>query len=236
MSGLQLRPTERRWIGLVPVAVFLVSSALLLNWWGAITAAQGRAMQEHFELDARRVATKLSERFDAYDEILHGTAGLFAASDGVTRADFRRYVETLRLGKSYGEIQGIGFVLRIPPGGLAEHERRVREQGFPDYAVQPAGPRDEYTSVLYLEPFTERNRRAFGRDGLAEPIRRAAMEHARDSGSAATTSRVTLVQETEKDVQAGVLIFVPVYAGGGIPGTRRRAAPRWWAGSTPRSA
>ena len=174
MSGLHLRPAERRWIGLLPVAVFLVSSALLLYWWGAITAAQGRAMQDHFEVDARRVATKLSERLDAYDEILRGTAGLFAASDDVTRTDFRRYVDTLQLGKAYGEIQGLGFALRIPPGGLAEHERRVREQGFPDYAVQPAGPREEYTSVVYLEPFTERNRRAFGRDGLrgADPPRR----------------------------------------------------------------
>ena len=32
-------------------------------------------MQEHFELDALRVETKISERLAAYDEILRGAAG-----------------------------------------------------------------------------------------------------------------------------------------------------------------
>ena len=230
MSGLQLQPGKRRWIGFLPVVVFLVSSVLLLAWWRDLSAAQGRAMQEHFEVDAKRVVTKISERLDAYDEILRGAAGLFAASDEVTRADFRRYVETLQLGRSYYEIQGIGFALRIPPGTLATHEQFIREQGFPDYAVQPAGSREEYTSVIYLEPFTERNQRAFGHDGFAEPIRRAAMESARDRGTATTTRRVKLVQETGSDLQAGVLTFVPVYAGGRDPGNEeaRRASLVGW--------
>ena len=56
-------------------------------------------MQEHFEADARRVEIKVAERFEAYDQILRGTAGLFAASDEVTREDFRQYVDALQLGK-----------------------------------------------------------------------------------------------------------------------------------------
>ncbi len=84
MAGETSRPGMRRWIGLLPVAVFLVSSSLLLYWWQDLTAAQGRSMQEHFELDALRVETKISERLAAYDEILRGAAGLFAASDGVS--------------------------------------------------------------------------------------------------------------------------------------------------------
>ena len=230
MAGLTLSTVERRWIGLLPVAVFLVSSALLLSWWSALAAAQHRSMQEHFEADARRVEIKVAERFEAYDQILRGTAGLFAASDEVTREDFRQYVDALQLGKVYGEIQGIGFVLRIPPGGLAAHEQAVRESGFPDYRVRPEGQRDGYTSVVYLEPFTGRNRRAFGLDGFTEPIRRAAMEFARDRGQVATTRRVTLVQETETDVQPGVIIFLPVYEGGRDPGGEeaRRVALTGW--------
>jgi CHASE1-domain containing sensor protein len=230
MAGLSLSRGERRWIGLVPVAVFLVSSALLLSWWQALTAAQGRGMREHFEVDARRVETKIAERFDSYEQILRGTAGLFAASDEVDRQEFRRYVEAIQLGKSYGEVQGIGFALRIPPGKLLAHERSVREEGFPDYRVKPEGARDQYTSVLYLEPFTGRNRRAFGLDGFVEPTRRAAMEMARDLGRPATTRRVTLVQETETDVQSGVIVFFPVYAGGRDPGSEeaRRAALEGW--------
>ena len=229
MAGETSRPGMRRWIGLLPIAVFLVSSALLLYWWQDLTAAQGRSMQEHFELDALRVETKISERLAIYDETLRGVAGLFAASSEVTRQDFHRYVDALQLGRAYEEIQGIGFALRIPAHELADHVRSVRAEGFPGYGVKPEGTRDEYTSVLFLEPFNERNRRAFGRDGFAEPTRRAAMELARDLAAPAATRKVTLIQEGES-AQPGILIFFPVYAGGRDPGTAelRRGALRGW--------
>jgi PAS domain S-box-containing protein len=46
---------------------------------------------------------------------------------------------------------------------------------------------------------------------FSEPVRRAAMEAARDSGAAAATGRVTLVQEGARNVQPGFLMYVPVY-------------------------
>lgn len=70
------------------------------------------------------------------------------------------------------------------------HEREIRKEGFPQYAVQPAGERALYTSIIYLEPFSGRNLRAFGYDMFAEPKRRKAMEVARDSDNA--TSREIL--------------------------------------------
>ncbi|MEI7611078.1 MAG: CHASE domain-containing protein, partial [Rhodospirillaceae bacterium] len=44
-----------------------------------------------------------------------------------------------------------------------------------------------------------------------EPVRRAAMEAARDQDRVAVSGKVTLVQEVETDVQAGFLMFLPVY-------------------------
>src|SRR5690606_5614293 len=58
-----------------------------------------------------------------------------------------------------------------------------------------------------------------------EPVRREAMARARDTGQAAISGRVTLVQEIAGPVQAGFLIYVPVYRGGDVPPTvaeRRR--------------
>ena len=62
----------------------------------------------------------------------------------------------------------------------------------------------------------ERNLRAFGYDMFSEPVRRAAMEAARDSGQAAATGRVTLVQEgAQRPGRAlGFLMYVPVYRAG----------------------
>ncbi len=53
--------------------------------------------------------------------------------------------------------------------------------------------------------------RQFGFDMYAEPVRRAAMDQARDTGEAALSGKVELVQETGTQVQAGALMYVPVY-------------------------
>jgi PAS domain S-box-containing protein len=230
MAESHERPAGDRWIGLLPVAVWLVSSALLLFWWQALTASQGRLVEEHFRAESLRVVSKVSERLEAYDQILRGAAGLFSASEEVSRDEFRRYVEALQIGHAYQGIQGVGFSAWIPPERLEEHVLAVRAEGFPDYVVKPEGARAGYTSVVYLEPFTGRNRRAFGLDGFTEPTRREAMERARDLGDVATTGRVKLVQETETDVQPGVLSFFPVYANGRATLTEadRRAALSGW--------
>ncbi|HWS56834.1 MAG TPA: CHASE domain-containing protein, partial [Pyrinomonadaceae bacterium] len=102
-----------------------------------------------------------------------------------------------------------------------------REAGLADYAVRPAGAREEYFPIVYLEPLDGRNRGALGFDMFSEPVRRAAMERARDTGAPAASGRVTLVQEeTEREKQSGFLIYVPVYRGGAVPPTveERRAA------------
>ena len=70
--------------------------------------------------------------------------------------------------------------------------------------------REVYASIIYLEPFSGRNLRAFGYDMFSEPVRRSAMEQARDTDTAALSGKVVLVQETDKEVQAGSLMDSPV--------------------------
>jgi diguanylate cyclase (GGDEF)-like protein len=87
----------------------------------------------------------------------------------------------------------------------------MRADGMPDYDIRPAGERDLYTSIIYLEPPNWRNQRALGFDMYSEPVRRAAMAQSRDEDRTSISGKVRLVQETEKDVQAGFLMYVPVY-------------------------
>lgn len=54
---------------------------------------------------------------------------------------------------------------------------------------------------------------------FTEPVRRAAMERARDTGVPAASGRVTLLQEIDSQKQAGFLIYLPFYTGGSIPET-----------------
>ena len=127
-------------------------------------------------------------------------------------------------------LQGFGFAQLIAPDQLQAHIQRVREEGFADYSVRPPGPREVYSSIVYLEPFAERNLRAFGYDMFSEPVRREAMERARDTGLATLTGPVRLVQEDGQDPQVGVLMYVPVYRKGlpvDTPSQRQAAMLGW---------
>jgi CHASE1-domain containing sensor protein len=173
---------------------------------------------------------KIQERLATYAQILRGGAGLFAASTSVERSEWRDYVKTLQTEQSVPGVQGVGFASVIAPGQLSAHIASIRQQGFPDYTVRPAGERALTTSIIYLEPFRDRNLRAFGFDMYSEPVRRAAMEQARDTGSVALSGKVELVQETATDVQAGTLMYVPVYRNGAALDAlaQRQAALAGW--------
>ena len=182
-----------------------------LVWW-LLGDQNDRLAQSRFQSRARDLTGDIVSRLGAYEQMLHGGVAMMNVAGGrATREDWRIYVSGLHVEERYPGIQGIGYAKRVPAGDREPHEAATRAEGFHSYAVQPDGVRAEYFPVTYLEPFASRNLRAFGYDMHSEPVRRAAMERARATGSAAATGKVRLVQETDRDVQAGFLIYVPVY-------------------------
>lgn len=169
------------------------------------------ALQTEFNFNALDASRRLARQMLAHEQLLRGVQGMFAASASVTRAEFHAYVNTLDLEKNYPGIQGLGFTLLIAKEKKDSHLAAVRRDGFPAYSIRPDGVRDTYTSVLYLEPFSGRNLQAFGYDNYADPVRRAAMEGARDSGLCTISAKLKLVQEADSGVQAGFLMWLPVY-------------------------
>ncbi|WP_420904986.1 CHASE domain-containing protein [Candidatus Magnetaquiglobus chichijimensis] len=194
--------------------ILVVSVIITVLAWHTSNVYQEKRAQERFDFRVEEAKWSILKRMLEYEQVLRGGVGLFNASDEVTRNAWHRYVTTLQIDTYWPGIQGIGFARLFAP----EHKQalidQIRAQGFPQFDVLPLGERDLYSSILYLEPFEGRNLRAFGYDMWSEPVRRAAMQQARDTGKAALTGKVTLVQETERDVQPGVLMYLPVYRDG----------------------
>ncbi|MFH0996350.1 MAG: CHASE domain-containing protein [Pseudomonadota bacterium] len=171
--------------------------------------------KRQFDFACSQIQHRIGVRMDAHAQILTSAAALFDASDVVTREDWHAYTRRQKVDQQLPGIQGIGFSMVIPRERLEEHIQEIRNQGFPDYNVKPEGDRETYyTSIVYLEPFSERNLRAFGYDMFSEPVRRIAMERSRDLDRAVLSGKVILVQEIDQDVQAGTLMYVPVYRKG----------------------
>jgi diguanylate cyclase (GGDEF)-like protein/PAS domain S-box-containing protein len=195
----------------IAALTFTIFMSLTLVGWSVVQDLQERNENTRFDNVVAEATHKIEHHFSGYEQVLKGGLGFLLASDSVSREAWGTYVDALRINDSYPGIHGVGFAKYIPPSELAAHIEEVRAEGFPAYKVWPENPRQEYTSIIYLEPFTGSNLRAFGYDMYSESVRRKAMSRARDTGEATLSGKVKLVQETSENVQAGVLMFVPYY-------------------------
>ncbi len=198
---------------LIPYVVLFAGLLFTALVYYSLTAIGGEEDKAQFNASVQEVEAGIRSRIETYEALLAATSGLYAASDKVTEADFRHFVDRMQIRKRYPGVLGIGFSKRLSAAEKESFLQARRKEGFANFRIWPENERDEYHSITYLEPLDERNKRALGYDMFTEPVRRAAMEQARDSGEEAASRGVRLVQETEPE-QAGFLIYVPVYQNG----------------------
>jgi two-component system, sensor histidine kinase len=224
--------TSRRavvWSYVLPLVVLAIAAAISWTIWDRERRDIERELQAEFDTRVRETVGLFRERMLAYEQALHATHGLFASSPRVERGDFQAFVASLRI-ETHPGLLGMGYSLRVPAGERQRHERIVRGQGFPAYAISPPGDRKELTSALYFEPSGSSLLSTLGTDYYAEPSRRQAMDAARDTASIAISNKIKLPEEDAEKVQAGYRMYLPVYGGGKPPETveARRAALTGW--------
>ena len=206
--------------------VLLVSLLISIAVWRFALDDDYKIEETAFNAQVQDIELRIRQRMLAYEHVLQGAAGLFAASKSVERDEWHTYIKRLAVEKFYPGILGGGYSAHLLPDEKEGHIRQVHKEGFPDYTIFPQGERAEYTSIVYLEPFVGRNLKAFGFDMFSESVRRAAMEQARDTGVAALSGKVELLKNQGESTKPGVLLYLPIYRNGWPVATveQRRAA------------
>lgn len=206
--------SRRTWI---PYFVLVIT--LLLTALASYTVNQTSKSKERlrFQNAIERTTDSIEKRLDTYRALLRAGRGLFAANETVSREQFHQFVYSLELPERYPGIQGIGFSVRVDREETEKILEEIQTYNPGRLGISPEYERSEYHAILYLEPLDARNRGAIGYDMFSEPVRQAAMERARDTGIAAASGPVTLIQEIEEDKQAGFLIYLPIYRSGVTP-------------------
>lgn len=194
----------------LPLILLLAGLGITFILWRAASESAAQSAQSGFVFRAREANENILQHLRTYEELLHGTAGLFAASVSVERDEFRAYIDALLLPERYPGIQGMGYMLKLPTDTRA-HEAAMHKEGFDDYRVWPPARDGMRTAVVYLEPFSGRNMDVLGYDAYTDATRRDALLQSMDSGKIVVTGKVRLVQENEHDVQSGFLMYLPVY-------------------------
>ncbi len=206
----------------------MVSIAITFLAWRSMVDNIYDKSQGTFSSLADELEKSLIYRLDSYEKSLLGGAGFIAGSEGVTRDEWRRYTDWVNIEKNYPGMNGIGFIRVVDPARADEYIENERlEGGMPDFDIHPDKAAPNLFIITYVEPYAL-NKNAVGLNIAFERNRYEAAVRARDTGRAAITRRVQLVQD--ESGQPGFLLLYPLYERGMTIDTeeQRRAAFIGW--------
>jgi len=199
------------------VVVAICGAAISVVMFCVVRHLERSRAEAHFQQLAEQRLSVVRSNVAGALETISLLDSYFEASDdtGVDRQAFATFVAPALARHHY--IQALEWIPRVEAAKRSAYERRAQADGLHNFrlvetqgsgAPVPAGPREEYFPVFYVEPVAG-NERALGYDLASNPVRLTALQAARDSGRITATARVTLVQE--KGNQYSFLVFAPVY-------------------------
>jgi PAS domain S-box-containing protein len=177
---------------------------------------EDEALRRTFADRAGPLASAVRVSCDSHLEVLSSLEALFSSLPTVREEEFSAFVA-----RSLNRHPGIRALSWNPRVTAADRERFEAAAGMPITRVDPAGwrvkapPEDEYVVVRYVEPATDRG--ALGIDVASEPVRRQALDAARDQGQIVATGPIRLVND--RGQQLSLLAFAPVYGVRTAPAT-----------------
>lgn len=217
-----IQSRSRAVTGFTTITFMVVATLLILTFAGS-ALVESRT----FEKNERAFTTlvhdhelALRDRLDAYRESLDGAAGLFQASDFVSAADWKAFVRELNIKENLPGINGMGIVRPLYGDGSPNALSR-------DSAADMTEREAAVFYIKFIEPLAD-NRQALGFNIASEQNRYEAAVLSRDTGRAAITRRIQLVQDAKS--RPGFLLLRPMYRTGGVPDSveKRRDEFQGW--------
>ncbi len=196
--------------------------------WAWLSSAQSQAdvADAEFARFANLTVNSIDQRLQRQVDLLASFQALFRGGGQVSRVEFHRLFEDLRVSSRFPGVQTIAFSRQVSEGqrpaleATVRADRSLHADGYRLFEVHPRGPRSDYIVAVYVEPM-HGNEAVMGYDGAAEPVRREVADRARDSGLAAATAPIKTFSGL-----TGLAIRAPVYRAGAATDTlaARRAA------------
>ena len=203
----------RRWLR-HPAAwsILGIGTLLSLAAWRSLTLEVEHAADASFNSVVAESRHALESRLQAYRLVLLGVQGLLQAKPDLDRAGFARYIDELAPERNASQARSFSYAKRISPGdkdrylSAVRSDRSLDAQGYPRFAIKPAGERPQYVVIHYIAPFPA-NQRSFGLDLTADPVRRLSVERARDTGVIVASGPISLASTGERGVSLRLAVY-----------------------------
>jgi PAS domain S-box-containing protein len=175
--------------------------------------------QDRIRIEFERRADSLGQRVqhdcERYLDVLRSIEAFFASSSVIDQKSFHTFVA--RDFAEHPGIHALSWNARVRNVERTAFENAARRDGPETFHITeqdahsnlvPALSRDEYIPVRYIEP-SAGNESAIGFDVASDPIRRVALEWARDTGEPRATEQTILVQDAKR--ASAFLVYLPIY-------------------------
>ena len=199
-------------------AVIVFIGAVTLTTGGFLIARSNYRKTAQYEFDqaAQERVAAIQRSFRDKFLILASMHSMYSVINGTPGPEFRAFVMPFE--SELEGLQALQWVARVQDADRDSFEEKIRSEGFAGYKITEqqagggmvrAGRRAEYYPIYPIGDL-DANERSTGFDMASEPVRRRALEQARDTGNTVATGRVRLIQEREQGIY-GFLMFAPVY-------------------------
>jgi len=207
---------RREWLRkqLILTAPLVAMFALVVLLFFFVSSREQSRLKAEFERSAQRIGAEFQGRLDNDLTILDAVDLYFESTDVVRREEFQHFVVGQL--RTHPDIRALDWLQRVEQARRPAYEAMMRDAGIAGYRIWErdaqqrhviAPERPEYFPITYIEP-AQGNASALGYDILSEPTRRAALERAVASNTAAASGRVRLVQD--QTGQWGLIVASPV--------------------------
>jgi signal transduction histidine kinase len=195
----------------IPWIALGISLLATTSIWILILDLEKESEETEFIGIAQKITLEIEGSLNKHEEILMGFKGLFESSEEVTRKEFSEFYTIQEINARFPEILGVGYIQHIE--NETEKTELINEisEEVVEYSIFPEGSRTEYYPVVFLEPQNFRNKLALGYDVYSEEERKKAIDKSKVIEGIVITDKLTLVQETEENIQYGFLILLPIY-------------------------
>ena len=203
---------------------------LVYLYWQTQQRQEIEQQRLDFNMAADRIAYNLKDRMDAYELVLRGVKGYFDGSESIERDEFKAYIEALQLEQKRPGLQGISLLSWVAHVTLSLHADAMQHKGYEAYNIWPSGKRAHYAAITHIEPFAGSNLKALGFDVSTMPAANTALQRAAGSGELAITERIQLLQDAGYAPDAGLVMYLPLYATHSTPASqqaRRESLVGW---------
>ena len=190
--------------------IFIISVFISLLFWFFSLRYYDNLTKELFEHRVNENIDNMQQRISNYKYALISGVALVNANDKITSQIWHDFISSLDLENNYPGFQGIGYSPVLKTADIPSFVKEIQIHN-PNYNLLLSKEREIYVPVQYIEPMNNRNIKAIGYDLYSEATRRAVLDSARDSGMPSLSDKVILRQEIDSDVQAGILMYLPVY-------------------------